>query len=103
MNNPHKNARPTPLGRAEMIRRIIEEGRPLKMFGLSERRTREWLRRYRTLGAARLENRSSRPRTVANKTMAHLIGAIGRLRREYRLTGAEIGEKLDLARSTVAG
>lgn len=107
MNNPHKNARPTPLGRAEMIRRIVEEGRPLKIvaaeFGLSERRTREWLRRYRTLGAARLENRSSRPRTVANKTMAHLIGAIGRLRREYRLTGAEIGEKLDLARSTVAG
>ena len=101
MNNPHKNARTTPLGRAEMIRRIVEEGRPLKTvaaeFGLSERRTREWLRRYRTLGAVGLENRSSRPHTIANKTMAHQIGAIGRLRRDYRLTGAEIGEKLDLA------
>ena len=107
MNNPHKNARTTPLGRAEMIRRIVEEGRPLKIvtaeFGLSERRTREWLRRYRMLGSAGLENRSSRPHTIANKTMGHQIGAIGRLRREYRLTGVEIGEKLDLARSTVAG
>lgn len=107
MNNPHKNARTTPLGRSEMIRRIVEEGRPVKIvateFGLSERRTREWLKRYRMLGSAGLENRSSRPHTVANKTMAHQIGAIGRLRRDYRLTGAEIGEKLDVARSTVAG
>jgi hypothetical protein len=27
MNNPHRNARMTPLGRAEMVRRIIDEGR----------------------------------------------------------------------------
>ena len=90
-----------------MIRRVVEEGRPLKTvsseFGLSERRALEWLKRYRAQGAAGLENRSSRPRTVANKTMAHQVDGIGRLRREYRLTGAEIGEKLGLARSTVAG
>ncbi|MBG6178812.1 hypothetical protein IWQ55_006680 [Labrenzia sp. EL_208] len=107
MNNSHKNARTNPLGRAEMIRRIVEEGRPFKIvateFGLSERRTREWLKRYRMLGPAGLENRCSRPHTIANKTMAHQIGAIGRLRQDYRLPGAEIGEKLDLARSTVAG
>ena len=107
MNNPHKNARTTPLGRAEMIRRIVAEGRPLKVvaaeFGLSERRAREWLRRYRMLGSAGLENRPSRPLTVANKTMAHQVDGIERLRREYRLTGAEIAEKLGLARSTVAG
>ncbi|MEP0589634.1 MAG: hypothetical protein ABJI43_04100 [Roseobacter sp.] len=35
--------------------------------------------------------------------MALQISAIRRLRRDYRMTGAEIGEKLDLARSTVAG
>ena len=28
MNNPHQNARMTPLGRVEMVRRIVEEGRP---------------------------------------------------------------------------
>lgn len=107
MNNPHKNARTTPLGRAEMIRRIVEEGRPVKMvaaeFGLSERRTREWLRRYRQLGSAGLENRSSCPCSIANKTMPHQVIGIERLRREYRLTASEIAEKLGLARSTVAG
>ncbi|TYC62319.1 IS481 family transposase [Rhodobacterales bacterium] len=107
MNNPHKNARTTPLGRAEMIRRIVDEGRPLKVvaaeFGLSERRAREWLKRYRALGTAGLENRSSRPGSIANKTMAHQVHGIERLRQEYRLTGAEIADKLGLARSTVAG
>jgi hypothetical protein len=29
MNNPHKNARTTPPGGAEMMRRIAEERRPL--------------------------------------------------------------------------
>ena len=29
MNNPHQNARMTPLGRAEMVRRIVEERRPV--------------------------------------------------------------------------
>jgi len=107
MNNPHKNARTTPLGRVEMIRRIVEEGRPLKVvageFGLSERRAREWLRRYRSEGVAGLENRSSKPCAVANRTMAHHIRGLEHLRREYRLTGAEIADKLGLARSTVAG
>ena len=29
MNNRHQNARMTPLGRVEMVRRILEEGRPV--------------------------------------------------------------------------
>ena len=29
MNNPHQNARTTPLGRAEMVRRIVEQGQPV--------------------------------------------------------------------------
>ena len=47
MNNPHKNARTTPLGRAEMVRRIVEEGRPAAEvaagFGISERTARKWV------------------------------------------------------------
>ena len=65
MNNPHQNARMTPLGRVEMVRRIVEEGRPVAEvaagFGVSERTARKWLARFRAEGRPGLENRSSRP------------------------------------------
>jgi transposase InsO family protein len=97
----------TPLGRAEMVRRIREEGLPLATvaagFGISERTARKWLGRYDKEGSAGLENRSSRPRAVANRTGEPWLASIERLRREYRLTGEEIAEKLSMARSTVAG
>jgi len=78
MNNPHKNARTTPLGRAEMIRRIVEDGRPVAEvaagFGISERRARTWLARWRAEGPAGLENRSSRAgmETVIEATLVDL-------------------------------
>jgi len=107
MNNPHKNARTTPLGRVEMIRRILEEGRPVcevaAGFGVSERTARKWLARWKSEGSAGLENRSSRPRTVANRLADAAIAVIEHLRREYRLTAEAIAAKLTLARSTVAG
>lgn len=73
MNNPHKNARTTPLDRAEMVRRI-KEGQPVAAvaagFGISERTARKWLERFEKEGPPGLENRSSRPREVANRTGA---------------------------------
>jgi transposase len=89
MNNPHQNARTTRLGRAEMIRRVIEDGQPVREvargFGISERTARKWLARFRAEGLSGLNNRSSRPRTVANRTAEYWIGVIEMLRREYRL------------------
>jgi len=45
MNNPHQNARTTRLGRAEMIRRVLEDGQPVRevarSFGISERTARK--------------------------------------------------------------
>jgi transposase InsO family protein len=106
MNNPHQNARTTRLGRAEMIRRILEDSQPVRAvargFGISERTARKWLARYRAEGPSGLDNRSSRPRTVANRTGEYWIGVMEMLRREYRLTAEEIAGKLKLARSTVA-
>jgi len=106
MNNPHQNARMTPLGRAEMVRRIVEEGRPVAEvatgFGVSERTARKWLARYRAEGVAGLKNRSSRPQLVANRTLEPWIDMMEALRREYRLTAEEIAAQLRLARSTVA-
>jgi transposase len=106
MNNPHQNARTTRLGRAEMIRRILEDGQPLRAvargFGISERTARKWLARYRAEGPSGLDNRSSRPRTVADRTGEYWIGVMEMLRREDRLTAEAIAGNLKLARSTVA-
>ncbi len=107
MNNPHKNARMTPLGRAEMVRRILGDGRPVAEvaagFGISERTARKWLSRWRTDGEAGLENRSSRPRAAGSSPGWFWAELTAGLRREYRLTGEEIASRLGLARSTVAG
>jgi len=69
MNNPHKDARTPPLGRAEMIRRIVEDGRPVADvaagFGISERRARTWLARWRAEGA-----NSGRGPPVVGRTFA---------------------------------
>ena len=94
MNNPHKNARTTPLGRAEMIRRIEEDGRPVAEvaagFGVSERTARKWLSRWRTDGRAGLENRSSRPNASRSPMHGFWAQLTARLRRDYRLTGEEM-------------
>jgi transposase len=97
----------TPLGRVEMVRHILEEARPLVEvaagFGGSERTARKWLARFKAQGAAGLENRSSRSRSMANRTAEPWIDMMESLRREYRLTAEEIATKLQCARSTVAG
>lgn len=107
MNNPHKNARMTPLGRAEMVRRIRDEGQPLATvaagFGISEKTARKWLGRYDKEGPAGLENRSSRPKAVANRTGAPWLASIERLRREYRLSGEEIADKLETSKNGILG
>jgi transposase InsO family protein len=102
----HKNARTTPHGRAVMVRRIEREGwtaaAVAQAFAVSERTVRKWLARYRAEGATGLQDRPSRAREVANRLADGWIGIVLQLRREYRLTAAEIAAKLKLARSTVA-
>ena len=105
--NAHKNARTTPFGRAVMVRRVFEEGWSVAAvataFAVSTRTVRKWLARFRSDGDAGLQNRSSAPHLAANKLPAPWLAMVGRLRREYRMTGEEIAERLHLARSTVAG
>jgi transposase InsO family protein len=105
--NAHKNARTTPLGRAVMVRRVLEDGWTVAAaaaaFEVSVRTVRKWLARFRVAGPAGLQNRSSAPKLVANKLPAPWLDMVVRLRRDYRMTGEEIGDRLHLARSTVAG
>ena len=64
--NSHKHARLTPKGRALLVTRVLEEGWTLRAAaeaaGISVRTVSKWLSRYRELGEAGLQDRSSRPR-----------------------------------------
>jgi len=102
----HANAPFGPKGRLTMVRRVTEQGWSLteaaEAAGVSERTCRKWVRRYRSEGGAGLLDRSSAPKTVANRTEERRIEAIAALRR-LRMTGAEIAECLGMALSTVSG
>jgi transposase len=105
--NSHKNARTTPFGRAVMVRRVLEDGWSVAAvaaaFEVSTRTVRKWLARCQAEGLPGLQDRPCRPKLVANKLAAPWIGMIVQLRRDYRMTAQEIGERLHLPRSTVAG
>ena len=102
--NVHKNARLTPAGRAVMIRRIEEEGWPVRRAaeaaGVSARTAHRWLDRHRRGGERRLHDRSSAPRRCPRKTPEALVREIEQLRRA-RFTGPAIAQALGMARSTV--
>lgn len=103
--NMHKNARLTPLGRAELVRRVVREGQACKQvaeaFGVSVRTVAKWVARFRTGGAAALEDRSSRPHRVRNPTPEAVRAAIIAMRRE-RLPGKEIARKAGVSPATVS-
>ena len=105
MNNPHQNARTTVHSRELMVARRAA-GRPVAQiaeeFGVAPRTVYKWLSRHRDGGAPALVNRSSRPRRHGAAHAGHWSDVAAHLRREYRLTGAEIAERLYLARSTVS-
>jgi transposase InsO family protein len=67
--------------------------------GLSERRAYEWLKRWRE-GDHVLEDRSSCPKRIANRTPSRVVALIERLRR-LRMTSTAIAAKLRMAVSTV--
>ena len=103
----HGNARLSPKGRLLLCCRVLEDedwslAAAAEAAGVSERTARKWVARYERDGEAGLADRSSAPRTVANKTPEQTIEAIAALRR-LRFTGAQIAELLGMALSTVSG
>jgi transposase InsO family protein len=103
--NVHKNAKLTPAGRAELVRRVLIEKQPVKevsrAMGVSGRTVRKWLRRYQSAGVSSLADRSSRPRRSPRQLPRKLVQRIERLRRR-KYTGLRIAEELKLAISTVS-
>jgi transposase InsO family protein len=102
--NIHKNARMTMHGRALLVSRILNErwrvADAAKAAGVSERVAYKWLARYRTGGAAALDDRKPTPGRCPHATPAERVAAIEELRRE-RLSGPAIARRLAMPRSTV--
>jgi len=99
----HQNARTCPASRRLLCRRVEDEGWTLRAAaeaaGLSERRAREWLRRYRH-GDHDLEDRSSVAHRLPGRTSQEVEQAICALR-ELRFSGARIATCLGLPERTV--
>jgi transposase InsO family protein len=101
----HANARLSPIGRRLLVDRIERDGwtvrRAAESAGISERTARKWLARFRAEGAVGLLDRSSAPRTVANRTDPDTVAAICALRR-LRFSGPELADLLEVPSSTVS-
>ncbi|MEX2107491.1 MAG: IS481 family transposase [Solirubrobacterales bacterium] len=101
----HGNARTCPKSRRLLVERLEGEWsltEAAEAAGVSERTAAKWLARWRAEGEAGLEDRSSAPNVVHNRTPEPRVEAIAALRR-LRMTGPEIAEALQMASSTVSG
>jgi transposase InsO family protein len=89
-----------------MVVMVVERNRSIAeaatAAGVSERTCSKWVGRYRSEGVAGLVDRSSAPRSVANRTDKQRVEAIAALRR-LRMTAPEIADVLGMAVSTVSG
>jgi transposase len=101
----HANARLSPIGRRLLVDRVERDGWTVRdaseSAGISERTARKWLARFRAEGPGGLQDRSSAPRVVANRTDERTVAAICALRR-LRLSGPELADLLELPCSTVS-
>ena len=102
----HANARLSPIGRQLLVDRIEREGWKVQdaaeSLGISERTARKWLARWRAEGRAGLEDRSSAPRHVANRTAPETVELLAALRR-LRFTAPELADLLEMPCSTISG
>lgn len=100
----HRNARLTPVTRAELVREV-ESGWPqaevARLFRVSRATVAKWVRRFREGGLAALHDWSSRPKRSPRLTSPSLVEAICAVRREQGWGPHRIGWKLSIARSTV--
>jgi transposase InsO family protein len=102
----HANAALSLKKRQLLARRVVGEGWSLAAAAaaaeVSERTAGKWVARFRCEGDDGLLDRSSAPRSVANRTPERRVEAIAALRR-LRFTGARIAEILSMPETTVSG
>jgi len=102
----HGNAALSLNKRRLLCRRVVEQGWSLTKAAaaaeVSDRTAGKWVARYRAEGELGLLDRSSAPRTVANRTPEDRVEAIAALRR-LRFTGAQLAELFAMPETTVSG
>lgn len=88
-----------------LVNRVLIEHWPIAevavSFGVSARTVYKWLARYRSEGAAGLQDRSSAARRHPHALSPAWV-ALVRMLRHTKLVAAEIAQQLPLARSTVS-
>ena len=103
--NVHKNARLTARGRAEMVRRVLDQGSTPKAvataFEVDAKTVAKWVGRFRAEGPAGLADRSSRPKRLRRPTSADTQDRIIVLRRQ-RWTGQQIAKETGVSPATVS-
>jgi transposase InsO family protein len=100
----HENARLTPKGRGEMVRRVLAgEGRGAVAAGFSTtiKTVSKWVGRFVAEGSAGLGDRSSRPRRLREPTPPETVERIIGLRRQ-RFSGKQVAKETGVSRSTVS-
>ena len=102
----HRNARGTPASRRLLVDRVLRDGwtyaRAGEAAGVSVRTVGKWVQRFRTGGAAALEDRSSRPGAPAHQTPATTVALIRQLREAHGLPAWALGRAVGVPRSTVS-
>ena len=103
--NIHKNARLTPRGRVEAVRRVCALGQSARQVAralqVSDKTIRKWVARAGA-GDSALADRSSRPTAPAAATAPAVALRIEVLRHRHRLTSHAIAEAVGVSRATVA-
>src|SRR2546430_5969982 len=101
----HRRAKLTPLGRLELVMRVVRDGWPVARVAegsvVSRQTVHTWVRRYRAEGLPGLEDRSSRPKYSPRRLSPDQESRILAARRSRRWGPDRLGPALRLPSSTV--
>jgi len=101
----HRRAKLTPLGRFELVMRVVRDGWPVARVAegsvVSRQTVHTWVRRYRAEGVPGLEDRSSRPKYSPRRLSPEQESRILAARRSRRWGPDRLGPALRLPSSTV--
>ena len=99
----HRNARLTPVTRAELVEQVMDgwpQAEVARLFRVSRATVAKWVRRFREGGPDALYDRSSRPLRSPRQTGQLQEAAICTARRMLAWGPHRIGWRLGIARST---